>query len=710
MTRTPRPYRPAPRPAGFTLIEMMVAISITSVMLLLVSRIFNSTTKAISIGADTSQIVANSRTVSDQLFQDAARMNVAKANGIKLSGAGKLDEPGGFLVIIQQRNRGVRFPNANNPLAPPEDWLAFDDRNRDGVRDPDEPFFDIRTDQVAFFTRADRAESITPADQTRYDSEAVASFQRIWYGHAARANLDGTTPALINTEPGQTPPPADDFDMSRVTDLVLGRQGLLIIDDTGLWPDGNRVYESSSYAGAPSNTLIYGTTAFGASDINSGLFGLNVPVYAMGVPALSGDAQYNRLHKGPTDVVSIRDGGNNGSTFADQFELAGTGGLMLDGYLTTNTPDPTGLHQTTTPRALTFPRALDDNELPTNAYIQHALGWTFADAGFRLVTNQDIQYPFETPSLGQNHSFFAPYVSDFAVDFAADITDDYAYANFVATGDSLATDPVDEKLLLPWWDERWTNPTGGTWHAFDPSTGAYRATAGFEPDGLPDGRPDEYCIDPGNARITGIKWYNMADPQNRVNCDPNQPQLGSPQDRTRPATWWLPPRANASGSHGPFANELQFAGVHHTPSVLGGTTISFPRFSYRHPAFVGFYANGSAPQGQVTGFNPTIFPEVQSRAVFVFGHTPDYDINNPSGNGDGTDDDGFEAGSAKWWPYALRFRYRLHDGDASYYSVGELPTEMPTFSDPDQDVYGQINGKWFEQIVPVRHHDNHLPE
>ena len=54
--------------------ELMVAITITALMLFLVSRIFFDTTTAVTQGIATSQVIDNSRAISDQIERDAEAM------------------------------------------------------------------------------------------------------------------------------------------------------------------------------------------------------------------------------------------------------------------------------------------------------------------------------------------------------------------------------------------------------------------------------------------------------------------------------------------------------------------------------------------------------------------------------------------------------------------------------------------------------------
>ena len=59
------------RRTGFTLTEMLVAIAITSIVIIAVNQIFSKVSFAIGLGVANSDVLAVSRVVGDQLEHDA---------------------------------------------------------------------------------------------------------------------------------------------------------------------------------------------------------------------------------------------------------------------------------------------------------------------------------------------------------------------------------------------------------------------------------------------------------------------------------------------------------------------------------------------------------------------------------------------------------------------------------------------------------------
>lgn len=634
-SRTHRSARLGRSLRGFTLIEMLVSVSITTILLLLVSRVFNDTTRTIADSMDVSQVLATTRVMSDQLFDDGSRIITAKAN--EVTQVEKLEQPAGFLVIVQQRNAGVRFPDVRNGDRPgdPSTWLP--DADGDGIPGedggPGETLDDlIRTDQFFFFREGTRVESLTPADASRYDSDAQGTFVRVWYGHVAPPVFDAGGTLLGGPEPGVAP-------NDTINALTVGRQGLIIIDNAGKDPINGQNITTGSVNGsavrldarnAPYN-LAWNI------DIDDGL--ANSP---------AGDPP--DLWTGVTDVMTFAHDGfaqspaGSGWFFQDLFEIdSGTapentdGQFQLSPYTANNASGIT---------------ALDASLLPNDNYARSALTWGFLRNNSRLVATSDIDYPYPNADIARTHPFLAPYVSDFAVEFAADITDDL--------GDDPNTPEFDPRPTG-------TSPAGGATVVLDER---------------PDETPD--TVSAAEAFATGvaegsIKWYtadHLVNNPGIVAAIPALYETGNYPiyDPSKPITWPIP----------------------------RGVSLHSSRIDY--PPYVGWYKNygaGAANYGGtiVTPDNllpaaPTgIAPNTNSRAVFLFGHSGDIDVNGsgaftPYPDGDGTDADGFEAGSAKWWPYMIRVRYRLHDGDGSFGSVDSITNE-------------RIAGKWFEQVIAV---------
>lgn len=660
--RTPSASRLDAVARGFTLMELLVSISITTILLLLVGRVFNDTTRTIADSMDVSGVLATTRVMSDQMFDDGSRIITAKAN--EVTQVEQLEQPAGFLVIVQQRNAGVRFPEIRNGDRPgdPSTWVL--DADGDGIfgedGGPGETLDDlIRSDQFFFFREGTRVESLTPANSTRYDSDARGSFVRVWYGHIAPPVFDGSGDLIAGREPGVAP-------NDTINALTLGRQGLIIVDNAGKDP----VNGQNITIGNVSGSAVVLNARSAAYDL-----GWNVDIDNAVDNGPTGDPP--DLWTGVTDVMTFAhegynqtNAGGSGWFFQDLFEKnSGAAPENTDGQFqlspyTANNPSGT--------------RALDGNLLPNANYARAALTWGFLRENSRLVSTSDIDYPYANADIARTHAFLAPYVSDFAVEFTADITDDL--------GDDPNTpefDPREPSLT--------GSPAGSTPVALDqkpdgtPDTVSSAEASSVASDAAANG----YVVGPIEEaalrdRLEGsIKWYTS---DHLV----NNPQFSGVQaaeyesgnypayDETKPITWPIP------------VDTLS------TPLHSGASS---------YPPYIGWYKNYGADTGNggnsfgiVTpnGALPNvsgIAPNINSRAVFLFGHTADVDINGAGAftgypAGDGTDNNGFEAGSNKWWPYMIRVRYRLHDGDGSFGSVDSVSGE-------------RIAGKWFEQIIAV---------
>lgn len=218
----------AGRRAAFTLIELLVAISILSLMMTLAARIFFDAQAGVQRGIQTSQIIAESRSVVQPLTNDMKNMNVF------LSKYGS-NNPG-FLAITQQAFAGVHYPipDDNSVEAGPatnRTWPDFLDYNNDETFNGND-VRGLRSDQIAFFRQAGGLESLTPGTDRQYDSQAKARFARIWYGHVWPEDVILASPG--NDRPGGE----NEYELA--TQMVLGRQALLIVenDDATTYPGG----------------------------------------------------------------------------------------------------------------------------------------------------------------------------------------------------------------------------------------------------------------------------------------------------------------------------------------------------------------------------------------------------------------------------------------------------------------------------------------
>lgn len=204
---------------AFTIMELLVAITVTTLMLLLINQIFFQTSRAISQGVALSNTMGDSRTASEQFARDAQDMTGPS----NLTGKG-------FLVIVQR---------------------IVGDWDGDGVLEPDHPDEPegvampsvtygggettelLRSDQLVFIKRRDTADPtldrpLTPASKNTFSNATANSAEhiRIWYGHVLKTLPDGSAPEFPL---GHEKPPHP----NRLgTDWILGRQALFLGYDT----------------------------------------------------------------------------------------------------------------------------------------------------------------------------------------------------------------------------------------------------------------------------------------------------------------------------------------------------------------------------------------------------------------------------------------------------------------------------------------------
>ncbi len=562
--------------SGFTVIELLVSISVLALMLSLAAQIFYTAQEGVDIGLQTSQIIAEQRAISQPLFDDFTNMHVFESqNG---------GNTPGFLVIVQQRNGGVLFPSPDEDGGDTTTWTA----DRDGNGTPGQPSDLMRTDQVSFFRDASGLSSLTPGGNDRYGSQARAQIARVWYGH--------TSPATggASIEPG-----ASDNNLS--SQLVLGRQALLLVEDSG----------GTAYpTGQPGNT-----TAPPGREIRTGTGRLD---------------NSNRLRNGESDVLDLNSFQRNigGTTVtlgryddAGDDLAAGTPTerslFRFPGWDTGTVSGPSYFESllARNPMPLSTAPMTErwnfDDRLTTPAYANAASEWAFDRAGRRLQAAQDLSTDFETgifesDQVAQLHANFSPHVADFAIEFAAD----------------------------------WIDNDGN---------------------GLPDNEPDR---DNGG----NIVWYTTLDPNHdgNVSTVPNGTGVydGIGQNRPNdPVTYFVPnvlPRFN--GTTGTFVN----------PFV---------------------YQRSPAPAGPLITYNPGSPVTAVNQTVLVWSHSGDDPVTDPTHGVAGGGSGQYIEGAGKYWPYMIRFRYRLMDGSGDFRSL------RPGTND-------RVVGRWFEQVVPVRRPTN----
>lgn len=416
LTRAQRPARP-----GFTMIELLVAVSVLALMMGLASRIFYDAQTAVSRGMQTSQLITEQRAVSQPIFEDFRNMHVFES---PYGG----NTPG-FLVIVQQQNQGVLFPPINETSTPYDGWI--NDVDNDGFfgETNGDDFF--RTDQIAFFRDATGLESLTPGAEDRYDSAARARTARVWYGHGWPAEVDPDS----RDEPG-------DLNYNIASQMVLARQALLLVEGNGAtrYPDGTSGFDgfTGTVGSGNDNRFIEpGTTAlsFIPDLLNGGFDVLSLNDYRR--PTTSSGLQPISLYDdGGTDVA--------GAATPQYAMFRGPGWEPL--YVENSYFD--GLLTKAATGAAGGPGAKwgSDDRLTNVDYANAAFEWTYGrvansnpNTPSRLRVAKDLNTDFSAgiftaEDLGKLHGNFSPHLADFIIEFAADWHDDLDPNDFNTNG------------------------------------------------------------------------------------------------------------------------------------------------------------------------------------------------------------------------------------------------------------------------------------
>ncbi len=191
---------------GFTIIELIVAVGVASLLLFMVNFIFNDATRAVSRGIALSDIIADTRGGSDQFDIDAAVMV-----GPTTSPA---TEAGGFQVIANhQINAQVRRgPRLREEAAT------------------------VRADQLVFIRLRDdgsnRLLPMTPKTNGTFQNDFLrdtndpnsgytAEHVKVWFGHVQLTTSVGASGGALGSGSNRI-----------ANDWVLGRQAMFLVDES----------------------------------------------------------------------------------------------------------------------------------------------------------------------------------------------------------------------------------------------------------------------------------------------------------------------------------------------------------------------------------------------------------------------------------------------------------------------------------------------
>ena len=355
---------------AFSLVELLVTVAVISILLLLISQLFDSTRGAVSRGVALSDIIGQTRTMESQLDDDFKAMvgPHEDAGGTPWTDlAGDTQNAGGVLMIV---------------------YHVFDNADHDGDGDIDgtdaaviAPLAGVpfETDQGTVYRNVVSCElvfvrergdqfPISPAATNTYSpttDNGRARYILTRYAHLKRTNRDGSP---TNTDLGTG--------IERLgTEWILGRQALFLAESTSV----------SGVTGLP----IHADGTWDGADVDGYGSGANAPPFGTEFQFAITDYCNYSLYDPNTGI-------------SDHGEGAIVGGLT-----------PAGSNQD---------RRLWASLTETSYESRALINYTFAT--YELVANPVPTVPDPLPwQIAQMHPYFLQGVSDFVVEFAADIAD-----------------------------------------------------------------------------------------------------------------------------------------------------------------------------------------------------------------------------------------------------------------------------------------------
>jgi len=272
---------------AFTILELIVAISITVIMLLLINTLFQATSNGVSMGMSLSDVIGAGRAISDQIERDA---------DLQLSPGGS---PNGVLVIVCQKYTAVPYKFRGKEFTRP-----------------------VRSDQF-MFTRSlgnsannFSAAPITPINDTTFSSATKTEMAgveaiRVWYGHVLKTDETGTAASDLGT-PGPN---------QYANQWALGRHALFLV--------GGTAPTISNYAlGATSGSLLAGNVAPG-EPLFKGYTDVAYLSYSGDTTVAPGTFVYSGLGVGMASPNTLWDGDAKGAYDSKALAYMFTGGNRL---------------------------------------------------------------------------------------------------------------------------------------------------------------------------------------------------------------------------------------------------------------------------------------------------------------------------------------------------------------------------------------------
>ena len=544
---------------AFTLVELLVAISILLVMLALVNQIFSNMSKMVGQGMGLSHVLADTRAMQEQMRRDAELMLGPHRQLTVPPKQWTPPRQGGILIIVNREIRATTPDGEDRgvPVPVPDGKGVIHrrigvDKDSDGREDP----YFVRSDQLIFIRARGDEDPIGPSTSGNFSGEHLTNedceFIKVWYGHVRRTSPIGDgDPTLLWNDPDQPDDPRRPG--------ALGQPPVTVTQGPQTYTIDNEL-ASDWILGRQALFLKYNATG----SVHANGAWVNAPVAGYGATSQPTFPEF--LYMGLTDLAwygLFRQATNYSVTPPQPVHGCLVGGVQAVAVTPTDAAfrlwsDFTGV-------------AGYANEYMAYRFVA---SYYYAYTYKRLRVNPTPDYyidpsnpsnnrQYEAWQIAQMHPYFMTGVSDFIVEFAADIIDDPPVGVWPDGEPDRVVDPAGAA------GAPLTNTSyPGSNRAFDPN-------------------PSDGVLAPDYIYSGGdIRWYSAYETNDPTDSTPDA-WTNSPEDPIRY-----------------FANES----IHYNPAQLRGLT---------HPVILPM---GAAYPPMLTGPIPQ---QPHADAVFVFRHDDD---------------------------------------------------------------------------------------
>ncbi|MCC7146642.1 MAG: prepilin-type N-terminal cleavage/methylation domain-containing protein [Phycisphaeraceae bacterium] len=453
--------RQATKHGGFTLMELMVAIALTVVMVVAINEIFSSTQKAVGYGVGLSRVMEDGRAMAEQLRRDVAMM-IGPQREVQEKPIGPWTPPtqGGMLIIVQ-REIEAPIPAATGGGIWQRNDKANQSENPEDLKNVGQRliFPKVRSDQLVFIRARGDEEAIAPQGTNNFTSEELegADFIRVWYGHVRRTSPVGDN----NDNAGQAdvvdPNSSNSAGMLGRKPEIKAKSGQRYVIDNELasdWILGRQaLFLNRQQMNAGSSRFAEG--AWFSANVN--------------LPGVSGLPFEPAMYMGLTDAAQ----------YGFDRAIVNAAGAEVEGCVV-------GAKEASAASAVNPAyRLWTDFTGGPDVLLYNAKAlvfYTFARKQLRVMTdpaeamkapgNTDAD-PIESWRVAQTHPYFMSRVSDFEVEFAADLEPPFGEIDQVKSNQSYPnTDKDINKIdyVYPGGGIKWYGAYGGqnNYHANDP--------------------------------------------------------------------------------------------------------------------------------------------------------------------------------------------------------------------------------------------------